>query len=411
VRLDVSEGYFEGGRAKLSDFNDVPAPARETDEDGWLVDAADLLAEPDPGPMQYLVEDLIVEGALTAAVGRWKTTKSYAMLELAISIVSGRPAFGELEIPKPGPVVYVIEESGRDALWRRLDSLSRGRAIPREELRGLLLAPNEGVKLDDPDWQARLVDLGQRVKPRLLVFDPVVRMKKPARDESAQKDMGAVIEFLRDLQKKTGAAVAFVQHQGHQGEHMRGTSDLESVWESRLAWKKGEDGLIELASEHREAEAGPTLRYRISWDAETRTIRFPLEERPELPDDLLNEVRAYLVKNPDASASTIAAALKRRKAQVLQAVKEIRFESPDGSGTGSRGRSGAGSAVVPARAPFPVREGPSGTAGCGVVPELGDEMFPVLIAEALQHGHITEDECSDRYALHKFVERSRKVKT
>src|SRR5439155_16862303 len=92
-------------------------PAVEPD-DGWLLDAADLLAEPDPGPVAYLVEDLIVEGALTAAVGRWKTTKSYAMCELAISIASGRPAFGGLSISTPGPVVFVIEERGRDALWR-----------------------------------------------------------------------------------------------------------------------------------------------------------------------------------------------------------------------------------------------------------------------------------------------------
>lgn len=108
--------------------------------DDWLIDAADLLAEPDPGPTPWLVEDLIVDQALLAAVGQWKTTKSYGLLDVAISIVTGRPAFGQLEIPEPGPVVFVIEESGRAALWRRLDALTRGRAIPREELRGLHLS-------------------------------------------------------------------------------------------------------------------------------------------------------------------------------------------------------------------------------------------------------------------------------
>jgi RecA-family ATPase len=117
----------------------------------WLVDAADLLAEPDPGPTPWLVEGLIVDQALAAVVGKWKTTKSWGMLEVAVSIATGTPAFGTAAVPQPGPVVYVIEESGRRALWRRLDSLCRGHAIHPDQLRDrLLLAANARVKLDDP---------------------------------------------------------------------------------------------------------------------------------------------------------------------------------------------------------------------------------------------------------------------
>jgi hypothetical protein len=36
-------------------------------------------------------------------------------------------------------------------------------------------------------------------------------------------------------------------------------------------------------------------------------------------------------------------------------------------------------------------------------PGLGDEMFPVLIAEAARDGHITQAEAEERYALHRFV--------
>lgn len=117
----------------------------------WLTDAADLLAEPDPGPTPWLVENLIVDQAIVAAVGRWKVTKSYGLLDICIAVATGRPAFGTLKIPNPGPVIFINEESGRRALWRRLDALCRGRAIPPEELRGrLLVAANERVKLDDP---------------------------------------------------------------------------------------------------------------------------------------------------------------------------------------------------------------------------------------------------------------------
>src|SRR6186713_2525482 len=98
----------------------------------WLIDGAALLAEGDPGPTPYLIQDVIVDQALTAAVGRWKTSKSYGLLDMCISIATGLPAFGVFTIPEPGPVVFVNEESGRAALRRRLDDLSRGRAIAPE---------------------------------------------------------------------------------------------------------------------------------------------------------------------------------------------------------------------------------------------------------------------------------------
>jgi hypothetical protein len=34
---------------------------------------------------------------------------------------------------------------------------------------------------------------------------------------------------------------------------------------------------------------------------------------------------------------------------------------------------------------------------------LGEEMFPILLANAVKHGHITPAEAEERYALHKFV--------
>jgi RecA-family ATPase len=104
----------------------------------YLTDAADLLAEPDPGLTPWLLEGHIVDQALTAVARRWKTTKSWAMLEAAVSIATGTPAFGAVAVPEAGPVVYVIEESGKRALWRRLDALCRGRAMRPDELRGRL---------------------------------------------------------------------------------------------------------------------------------------------------------------------------------------------------------------------------------------------------------------------------------
>lgn len=290
----------------------------------WLIDAGALLDEPDPGPTRWLVEGLVVDQALVAAVGKWKTTKSYALLDVCISIATGRPAFGVYAIPTPGAVVFVNEESGRTALRRRIDHLCRGRAIAADEIRGRLhVAANTSMKLDDPDWQAQLIELGRTIQPRLFVFDPLARMKNAARDENAQTDMAPVIEYLRHLRDETGAAVCFVHHTGHQGERMRGSSDLESAWETRLTWKRdGQSLAVEIESEHREAEAAPTVRYRLQWDGDTRTMRLQADQ-PETPPTLADRILEWLAEHGPATTEDVRQGVGVRKADVLRTLETL----------------------------------------------------------------------------------------
>jgi AAA domain len=326
----------------------------------WLVDAGDLLDRGDPGPTLWLVEQLIVESALVAVVGKWKTTKSYGMLDLCIAVATGRPVFGRYAIPTPGRVFFVNEESGEHALWRRLDALCRGRAIVADELRGRwLLSANHGVKLDDPAWQDRILTDGLRYKPRLVVFDPLARMKAPGRNESAQNEIAYAIEFMRRLRNETGAAVAFVHHLGHQGEYMRGSSDLETAWESRLAWKR-EDGSSEVTvtAEHREAEPPSPFKYRIAWDSVTRSMRFKL-----VADPFTEFAFNYRAEHPESSANAIynaAEGLPGRptKGTALRIIKDL----PDpGFAHGNRPETGEpdhpGGAVSPSPLSLLRREG------------------------------------------------------
>lgn len=290
-----------------------------------LIIASELLAQPDPGPTPMLVEDLIVDGAIVAAAGRWKTTKSYLLADLAISVATGHPLFGKLGVPNPGPVVYVCEESGKTAFHRRLSALCRGRAVNPDELDQLYLSANERVKLDDARWQNEILEL---TKPycsgppiRLAIFDPLARMTRPDRDENAKAGMAEVIEFLRLLRDEmNGGTVLFVHHTGHQGDHMRGTSDLESAWETKLTWKRdGQSPLVTVTPEHREVEAGDPISYRIVWDGDTRSMRFNLETDP-----LEEAVRAYIRDHPDASANEVDEHVDGNRKKILALVKTIR---------------------------------------------------------------------------------------
>lgn len=344
MRADPNDWTPEDGPDDTPVFDDVPeaaevvvlkpAPAPQP----WLIDAADLLAEPDPGPTPWLVEGLIVDRSLLALVGPWKATKSYGTLDLCISIATGEPAFGTIEIPKPGPVVFVNEESGRTALWRRLDALCRGRAIDPERLRGLLhVSANARVLLDDKAWQDRLIETGKRLQPRLYIFDPLARMKAAGREENDQSQMAPLIEYMRLLREETNATIGFVHHQGHAGTHMRGSSDLESAWECRLTWKRdGQSPLVTVTSEHREAEAGEPIEYRISWDHDTRSMRFNLvAPKNDLPP-LEERIVEWLQEHPNQKAEEVGKGLGIRASDVRKTL--LRLEEAGRATLGSSGR-------------------------------------------------------------------------
>jgi hypothetical protein len=432
-----AEATIDGRRAAGAPGDSGVSPTEFGATRAWLLDAADLLAEPDPGPTPWLIDGLIVDHALVACVGRWKTTKSYALLHLCIAIATGRPAFGAFDVAEPGPVVFANEESGRAALWRRLDALARGSAIDPDELRErLMVAANARILLDDPGWQEELVAIGQELRPRLFALDPLARMKAPARDENAQGEMATLIEFIRRLRDETGAAVAFVHHTGHAGGHMRGSSDLESAWESRLTWARdGQAPVVSIESEHREAEASTPFSYRIAWDPATRSMRFELvaDRIPDLAERLIE----YLREHGPGTTDEVRTGVGVRKSDVQRTLEML-----EEAGTTHRGPSGrrdqlgrpirdkvwnltsqAGLWPVPdggnshANPPtghrgsvsegHPFRGAPDGPATGTATPLPGDELYPLFIAEAGNNGHVTEVEFSELLAHHRLVERSR----
>jgi AAA domain/DnaB-like helicase N terminal domain len=310
-------------RSELLASLDAEAPA----DAGWFESAGALLDEDDPGPTPFLVAGLLVLGSIGALAGKWKIGKTWLLLELAVAIVTGRPAFGRFEVPDPGPVLLVVEESGRDALHRRLDALARGYGIEARQLDDLHFAANRRVRLDDRHWQERLIAAGRALEARAIFLDPLVRLKGSG-DENVQREMAPVLDYMRDLRDATGSAVVFSHHSGHDSHHLRGSSDLEAYWESKLALRRDENGVLELTSEHREAESGHRLRYLLDGDEATRTMRLrPLDEseapESEAPSrrDLAHDVAAYLEAHPASPTEEVAAAVCRRREKVAKLLR------------------------------------------------------------------------------------------
>jgi hypothetical protein len=188
---------------------------------------------------------------------------------------------------------------------------------PTHQLQDLHAAANQRVRLDDTDRQKRLADAANELEVRAVFLDPIARLRRAGLDENSQREYAVVIEAIRDLRDSTKAAIVWVAHTGHAGENMRGSSDLESVWESRLAFKRDGDR-ITITAEHREAEPGDPLAFDLAWHHATRTMR--------LRSTLLSTDRRcvdYLTDNGPSSTDEIAAGINVRRADVKRTMDRL----------------------------------------------------------------------------------------
>ncbi len=288
----------------------------------FLEPADALLREPDPGQTPFAVDGLLVASALGALQGSYKVGKTWLLLDLARAIVTGAPAIGRFAVPEPGPVILVLEESGRAALHRRLDRLARGNRLAPERLAGLHVAANRRVRLDDPEWQERLLDAARSIRPRAIFLDPLVRLKGTAVDENVQGELAPVFDYLGHLRDETGAAVLFTHHVGHGDKtRMRGSSDLEAVWESKITLSRDKSGVCTVSAEHREAEGTAELRYRLDWHEQSASLRLaPLDGNSDAHRS--GEILEHVAANPGQSIDQIAAAVQQRRSDVQRRLAE-----------------------------------------------------------------------------------------
>ncbi len=196
-----------------------------------LLDLSEMLAE--PRPTAWLLRDYLEAEALACLFGASGSMKSFVALDMGLSIASGLPWHG-VDVPQPGPVVYVAGEGFR-GLSRRIKAWLRAHHLTGEGLP--FHVASEAVQLLDPASveaaTSAIAALAER--PRLIVVDTLARCY--GGDENSTEDMSAFIAALDRLRARFGCAVLVVHHSGlAERDRARGASALRAAvdWEYRL---------------------------------------------------------------------------------------------------------------------------------------------------------------------------------
>ena len=159
---------------------------------------------------RWLVAGLWAEQAVGIVGGEPKCCKSFLALDFAVSVAAGVPCLRRFGVPCSGRVLLFAAEDALHIVRRRLDGICEAAGIALADL-DILVITAPVVRLDMDADRRSLAETVARLKPRLLVLDPFVRLHRI--DENASGEVAPLLAFLRGLQRRHGVAVLAVHTQ------------------------------------------------------------------------------------------------------------------------------------------------------------------------------------------------------
>jgi RecA-family ATPase len=171
-----------------------------------------------PETQRWLVEHLWLDQAVGLVGGEPKCCKSFLGLDIAVAVASGTPCLRRFSVPTAGRVLLYAAEDALHIVRRRLDGICAAAQVNLDEL-DIQVITAATVRLDLDADRARLEHTVERLKPRLLILDPFVRLHRI--DENVSGEVAPLLAYLRELQRRHQLAVLLVHHAKKGGGRIR----------------------------------------------------------------------------------------------------------------------------------------------------------------------------------------------
>jgi RecA-family ATPase len=247
-------------------------------------------------PQRWLVEELWGASSVGVIGGAPKCAKTWLGLDMALSVATGTACLGKYAVPEPGPVLVYLAEDALPIVRERIEGMARHRGL---DLAGVevyvITAPV--LRLDRDRDRSRLLETTRRLRPRLLVLDPLVRLH--GIDENNAGEVAELLAYFRSLQRQLDLSVLLVHHTRKNaaggaaaGQGLRGSGDIHAFGDSNLYLRRTREHLV-LSSEHRAAPASASVYLNlIATNAETTHLEVIAElqdgKRRSLEEQVLN---------------------------------------------------------------------------------------------------------------------------
>lgn len=288
-------------------------------------------------PLDKAAESWLVEGlwswrALGILGGCPKSNKTWAAVDIALSVASGTKAFEAYPVPKPGRVVFFAAEDPQTRLRERFEAITTRRGLAFKTL-DVHLIDIPVLRLDDGRDQSRLVHTLRSLRPRLLVLDPLVRLHTA--EENSSAEISGILSFLRSIERELETAILLVHHMRKDagsstqpGQALRGSSDLWAVGDSNLYLRRTRGDRLLLTIEHRSAPSPAPVTVALVPEPQPH-LEVVVDPNPD-PEasDLKDEVTEGIISELQSSPSPLQleelrSRLRVRKQRVVDALKKL----------------------------------------------------------------------------------------
>lgn len=203
---------------------------------------------------RWLIRSIWGKGAVGMIGGPPKSYKTWMGLEMAFSVATGLAFLGRFAVEHRGRALVYLAEDALPLVRSRIESLCAHHGVDIRALDLHVITAPE-LRLDLANYQEKLRQTVQRLRPHLILLDPLVRLHRL--DENNASEMSGLLGYLRALQREHDVAVVLVHHVSKRarpqpGQALRGTSDLHA-WTDCAAYLAWNNEKLHLMLEHRAA--------------------------------------------------------------------------------------------------------------------------------------------------------------
>jgi RecA-family ATPase len=166
------------------------------------------------GEPRWLIQGLWPADAYGVLAAQEKAGKTWAALDLAVSVATGRLWLEHFACPSPGPVLVFLGEGGERATVRRIEAIATAKGVDAGQLADRLRLCFRVPRLAAPGAGSELTAIQTELEAHpaaLVVLDPLYLAAAGA-SSSNLYDMGAVLQAIQGVWQAAGCALLVVTH-------------------------------------------------------------------------------------------------------------------------------------------------------------------------------------------------------
>lgn len=284
---------------------------------------------------RWLVDGWIQEAGIMMLAAPPERYKTWLALDMAVSIVTGRPFLDTYPVTKTGNVLIIQQEDFPANVVKRLDLIvdakyenypadiqmkidgDRVEVVSDKPLFNYIYFHTQGqLSLDDTVSLGKLYETVKEVKPVLVIIDPFYSLTN--KDDYGASAAGVIREVIKQIRSLTNASFLFVHHTKKTDDKFGDPTGRQAQWGSQFI-NAAMEGMIILARQQgqmnnevtayrnfKEATSGQpvNLQFNIDKTKPTRGERYRVATY-EGVTDLEKQVKVYLTENGQSKLKDI----------------------------------------------------------------------------------------------------------